>query len=185
MQICDIWIELKDGRKALLRSPKEDDVDGILEFLRIAARETEFLMCYPEECSKYTSEKAKEIISQINASKYESMLICLVEGEVAGNCQISFKTSMKTKHRSSVAIVLLSKFWNQGIGTQMFQEMIRLAESREDVVQIELDCVEENTRARHLYEKMGFRIIGIRPNAVRLKNGTFLNEYMMIREIRH
>lgn len=37
--------------------------------------------------------------------------------------------------------------------------------------------------ARHLYEKMGFRITGVRPNAIRLKNGTFLNEYMMAREI--
>ena len=66
----------------------------------------------------------------------------------------------------------------------MFQEMIRLAENREGVMQIELDFVEGNSRARHLYEKMGFRITGVRPNAVRLKNGTLLNEYMMIKEIK-
>ena len=37
---------------------------------------------------------------------------------------------------------------------------------------------------RFLYEKMGFRITGVTPNAIRLKDGTLLNEYVMIREIR-
>ena len=34
------------------------------------------------------------------------------------------------------------------------------------------------------YEKMGFRITGVNPNAIRLRDGTLLNEYCMIREIR-
>ncbi|MFG6348283.1 MAG: GNAT family N-acetyltransferase [Lachnospiraceae bacterium] len=54
---------------------------------------------------------------------------------------------------------------------------------REYITQIELDVVEGNSRARHLYGKMGFRITGVRPNAIRLKDGTFLNEYMMVKEI--
>ena len=63
------------------------------------------------------------------------------------------------------------------------EAMIRLAESREGVMQIELEFVEGNARARHLYEKMGFRITGVHPNAIRLKDGTMLNEYTMIKEI--
>lgn len=50
-------------------------------------------------------------------------------------------------------------------------------------MQIELEFVEGNVRARQLYEKMGFRITGVRPNAIRLKDGTLLNEYTMIKEI--
>ena len=46
---------------------------------------------------------------------------------------------------------------------------------------MELEFIEGNDRARHLYEKMGFRIAGVRPNAIRLKNGTLLNEYTMVR----
>ena len=62
--------------------------------------------------------------------------------------------------------------------------MIRIAEENENILQLELDFVEGNTRARALYEKMGFRIVGIKPNAIRLKDGTLLNEYSMIREIK-
>ena len=110
--------------------------------------------------------------------------MCIVDGKVAGNCQIAWKTGLKTRHRASVAIALLKEFWNLGIGTRMFEEMIRIAEANENLIQMELEFVEGNTRARALYEKMGFRITGINPNAIRLRDGTLLNEYCMIREIR-
>ena len=184
MLINDIWFDLKDGRKALLRSPKEEDIAGTLEYLYVSAGETEFIVRYPEECGKYTPEKEKELFARKNSSENEAMLVCIVDGKVAGNCEITFKTNMKTKHRAVVAIALLSEYWNQGIGTRMFQELIRLAESREDVLQMELEFIEGNARARHLYEKMGFRITAVHPNAIRLKDGTLLNEYMMIREVK-
>ena len=91
---------------------------------------------------------------------------------------------MKMKHRAAVAIALLKESWNQGIGTKVMQELIRIAEANPDILQIELDFIEGNSRARALYEKLGFRITGMRPNAFRLKDGTLLNEYSMIREVR-
>ena len=111
----------------------------------------------------------------------------IVKGQIVQSKNIGrdFMAGMKTKHRANVAIALLREYWNQGIGTRMLQELIYLAESREGVLQLELEFIEGNTRARHLYEKMGFRITGVRLNAIRLKDGTLLNEYMMIREVKH
>jgi RimJ/RimL family protein N-acetyltransferase len=183
MIINDIYFDLKDGRKALLRSPKEEDVDGTLEYLRISAGETDFILRYPEECAKYTPESEKKLFERKNESPNEAMIMCVVDGRVVGNCEISFRTNLKTRHRASVAIALISEFWNQGIGTRMFQELIRLAEERGDILQLELDFVEGNSRARALYEKMGFRITGVRPDALRLKDGTLLNEYLMVRKV--
>lgn len=183
MIINDIYFDLKDGRKAMLRSPKEEDIDGTLEYLRISAGETDFILRYPQECAKYTPESEKKLFEKKNASPNEAMIMCIVDGRVVGNCEISFRTNLKTKHRASVAIALISEFWNQGIGTKMFEELIRLAEEREEVLQLELDFVEGNSRARALYEKMGFRITGVKPDALRLKDGTLLNEYMMVRKI--
>ena len=152
MMIRDIDFMLKDGRHALIRSPRDEDIQGMLDYLYISAGETEFILRYPEECSKYTAEGEKKLFDRINASDNEAMLVCLVEDKV--------------------------------IGTRMFQELIRIAEENPNILQMELDFVEGNTRARALYEKMGFRITGVRPNAIRLKDGTLLNEYTMIREIR-
>jgi RimJ/RimL family protein N-acetyltransferase len=184
MIIRDIEFTLKDGRKALIRSPRDEDIQGMLDYLYISAGETEFILRYPEECNKYTPEGEKALFDRVNASENEAMLVCMVEGKVAGNCQIAWKTGLKTRHRAAVAIALLKDYWNQGIGTRLFTELIRIAEEDENILQMELEFIEGNTRARALYEKMGFRIVGIKPNAVRLKDGTLLNEYYMIREIK-
>lgn len=184
MRIEEMEYTLKDGRKAIIRSPRDEDIPGMLAYLTQTAGETDFLMRYPEECGKYTAEGEKALFDRVNAAPNENMLVCLVDGKIAGNCQIVCSTGIKTRHRARVAIALLKEFWNQGIGTRLFQEMIRLAEENENILQMELDFIEGNSRARALYEKMGFRIVGIIPNAIRLKDGTLLNEYSMIREIR-
>lgn len=184
MIIRETEFSMKDGRKAMIRSPRDEDIPGMLDYLYVSAGETEYILRYPEECGKYTPEGEKALFDRINHSDNEAMLVCLVDGKLAGNCQISWSKGIKTRHRASIAIALMKEYWGQGIGTRLIQELIRIAEENEHIMQMELDFVEGNTRARALYEKMGFRITGIRPNAIRLKDGTMLNEYSMIREIR-
>ena len=183
MIVENIEFKLKDGRRALIRSPIDQDIPEMVEYLYISAGETDFLLRYPEECTKYTAEGEKALFDRVNKADNEAMLVCLVEGKIAGNCQITWNNGLKTRHRASVAIALLREFWNQGIGTRLLQELIHIAESNRNIIQLELDFIEGNTRARTLYEKMGFRITGVKPNAIRLKDGTLLNEYSMIRTI--
>lgn len=183
MLVKDVEFTLKDGRKAVLRSPREEDAPELLECFRTVTAETDFIIRYPEESAQLTVEGEKEMIGRLNASELNAMLICLVDGRIAGNCQISFHSAIKTGHRAGVAIGLLKEFWSQGIGARMFQEMIRLAEEHGGVTQLELEFIEGNSRARGLYEKMGFRIAGVHPNAIRLRDGTLLNNYLMIREL--
>ena len=66
----------------------------------------------------------------------------------------------------------------------MFRAMIRAAKTREGVTQLELNVFEGSARARALYEKMGFRICGVLPDAIRLSGGTLLNEYKMILKLK-
>lgn len=174
---------LKDGRKALLRSPCEEDAKEMLQFIIKASGETDFLMKFPEEFAEFTLEQEKDFIREDYDNKNGMMITCIVDGRIAGNCQISFRTGKKDRHRASVAIALLQEFWNLGIGTRMFEEMFRVARARGDVRQIELDFIEGNKRARGLYEKMGFRITGVKPDAIRMKDGSFVNEYMMMKKL--
>ena len=168
MIVPEITFTMKDGRTALIRSPGKEDIPGMLDYLYVSAGETEFVLRYPEECGKYTPEGEKALFERVNASDNEAMLVCLVDGKVAGNCGIQWSSGIKTRHRANVAIALLKEFWGQGIGTRLFEEMIRIAEENENILQMELDFVEGNSRARALYEKMGFRITGVRPDAIRL-----------------
>ena len=121
--------KLKDGRVALLRSPHEDDAEEMLQFIIKASGETTFLMKYPEEWAEFSLEQEKAFINDGYNNQNGMMISCIVDGKIAGNCQISFRTGMKDRHRASVAIALLREFWNLGIGTKCSRRCSELQEN--------------------------------------------------------
>ena len=129
-------ITLKDGRKAVLRSPAPSDAAGMNRFLSTCAAETDFILRYPEECVETEQEEAR-FLQALNDSPDGMMIVCTVDGEIAGNCQIAFNRRIKTRHRASVAIGLVRKYWGVGIGTAMFGELIAAAGER-GVTRLEL-----------------------------------------------
>ena len=181
MRFEDRQIRLKDGRTALFRSPGPEDAAQMLEYLKTASAETEFLIRYPEECTE-TVEQEAAFLQNILNSDLNMMIACEIDGKIAGNCQIMFHGRLKTRHRAGVAIALIRKYWGLGIGSAMFEEMIAAAKAK-GIIQMELEVIEGNERAMGLYEKYGFRIAGERPNAIRLKDGTMLKEFLMVKTL--
>ena len=51
------------------------------------------------------------------------------------------------------------------------------------VTQIELDVVKNNERALKMYKGFGFEIIGTKENALRYQDGTYADEYLMIKKL--
>lgn len=174
-------IALKDGRIAVFRSPALDDAAEMVAYMRKTAGETDFLLRTPEEVTMTVAEE-EMYLSRIAASEYDCMIVCIVDGILAGNCQISRHNKRKNCHRADVMIALLKEFWNLGIGTAMFREMITLAENW-GLLQLELEVIEGNHRAIGLYEKMGFQTAASRPNAIRLPDGTMLREFLMVKTL--
>ena len=174
-------VTMRDGREAVLHAPRVQDAEELLAYLKDTAAETEFVLRTPEECTM-TVEDELRFIERINDSPNDMMVVCSVDGEVAGNCQISFMTKRKVMHRAVVAIALRQRYWGLGIGTALMTELISAARERGSS-QIELEFVEGNVRARALYEKLGFRMVGMRPNAYRLSDGAMRHEYIMVKEL--
>ena len=164
-------ITLKDGRQALLRAPCAGDAAEMVAYLQKACGETDYLARYPEEM-EYTVKGETPYLQNTLEDPNSLMIVCTVEGKIAGNCQIIFMNSMKTRHRAAVMIGLLKEYWGVGIGTALFAEMIETARQREGVCQLELEMIEGNERAFALYRKMGFEVMGEHPDAFRLKDGS-------------
>lgn len=172
-------ITLKNGKTAILKTPEIGDAAGMLAYITKACGETEFLLRYPEEWDGVTVESEEKWVTRARESQSTLMITCFIDGEIAGNCEITFRSGMKTGHRATIAIAILEKYWNLGIGSAFFKEMIAAAEAREGIEIVELEFIEGNDRARHLYEKFGFRIVGEKPNAIKLKGGRYRKEFFM------
>ena len=170
-------IILKDGREAFLRTPEPCEGEQQLALMKTVSGETDFLVRYPEEWD-IPVEKEVSWINSARNSPNELVIAAYADGELAGNCSISFRMGKKAGHRAGIGIALLEKFWNLGIGSALFREMISAAEKRGTEI-LELEFVEGNNRARHLYEKFGFCIVGEKPKAFKLKDGTYRSEFLM------
>ena len=161
-------IILKDGRTAILKSPRVDDAEKMLNYIKKSCDETDFLLRYPEEWN-ITVEQEEAWVNRLRSSSDTMGITCYVDGEVAGNCEISFQSGMKVSHRATIAIAILKDYWNLGIGSAMFEELVAAAQKRGTEI-MELEFIEGNERAKHLYEKFGFRVVSEKSNAIDRKS---------------
>lgn len=176
-------IFLKDGTAAILRAPRESDAAELLCFLKDICSETDYLLRTPEECDM-PLEAEQRFISGINDAENRMMILCEVDGTIVGNCDLSLMTRrQKTRHRGIIGISVRQAYWGRGIGTALMSELVAAARQQDGITQLELEFLEGNSRARSLYEKMGFRLVGIRPNAYCLSDGKLHNEYIMMLEL--
>lgn len=174
-------ISLKNGETAILRLPKREDAAELLACYKAMAGETEFLLSSPEDI-RYTVEGEERFIESALENDGLLLLMCEMNGHIVGDCEIRRMPAAKARHRANIGISLRKAVWGQGIGTAMFRALITQAKAW-GLTQIELDFIEGNVRARALYEKMGFRVVGYTPNAIRQKDGRLLHEYRMVREM--
>ena len=175
-------IPLKDGRAAILRSPDpERDAAELVQYLYDMAADTPYVLRTPDEISM-TVEKETGFLRWVTESPDDCMILCEVEGHIAGNCHLSLGGYRKISHRGTLAIALRREYWRRGIGTAMLSELIALGR-RLGLHQLELDYIEGNERGRALYEKMGFVLVAERPDAYRMKDGSLRRECIMIRRL--
>lgn len=170
-------ITLKNGKTAIFKSPSIEDAEQLLNYIKTASGETDFLTRYPEEWTTTVEQEAKWIQNSLDDEDMFTFA-CYIDGKVVGNCEIRFYKGIKTSHRGLVGIAILKDYWNLGIGSAMFEELIAASKER-GILIMELEFIEGNDRARHLYEKFGFKIVSEKPNAFRLKDGTMLSEFYM------
>lgn len=169
---------LKDGTPCLLRTPRSEDAALFLEYLKTTAKQTPFLLRYPEEVTLTVAEE-QDFLEQQCAQPQSAFLSAWVDGRLAGNASCyPAGTRLKVLHRAVFGIALLKDYWGLGLGRLLTQEIIGAARSI-GYEQLELEVAANNTRAIRLYEACGFVRYGTRPDAFRYKDGSYTDEHLM------
>ena len=168
-------IVLKDGTNAVLKTPEISDAEMLLNSIKTSSGETEFLSRTIEDWENVTVESEEKFIHNVRESQNTLFIACYVDGVIAGNCDITFKTGSKTFHRATVGIALQKKYWNIGISSAMFKELIKAAEKHNGTEIVDLEFIEGNSRAKALYQKFGFQVVSVEPKFFKLKDGTYQN----------
>ena len=174
---------LKDGTEAIFRSPRVEDAEKMLDYLRAVSTDTDFLMRCEKDPHYPSVDDEKTWIDKHISSEDDILINCVINGAIVGNCNISFTDRFRSRHIGTIGIAVRKEYWGRGIGTLMFEEMEKIARAHEGVSQMELTCFANNTRAQALYKKMGFKVDYVRHDALRTADGTLTDEYGMVKKL--
>lgn len=173
---------LKNGKNVVIRKPKLEDAESIINVMSIADTETLFLARNPGEFSTSVNRE-REIITNILNDKDVAWFVAVYEDKVIGQCSVGLvRKSARYRHRAEVVFVILKEYWNLGIGGKMMEECIKWCKDK-GVTQMELDVVKDNNKAIKMYRDFGFEITGIISKALHYQDGTYADEYIMIKNI--
>ena len=182
MRIVEKHITLKNGVRCIIRNAEAKDAQQMIDNLKSTAKETDFLLRYPEEVD-YTIEQEQKILSDYADSALSLMLVAEIDGVIVGICNLSpAGKRSKVLHRCSMGISMVQKVWGLGIGTAMMTVLLENAKEA-GYEQIELEVVSENERAIGLYQKMGFVQTGIIPKALKNQDGSYYSLTLMSRDL--
>lgn len=92
-----------------------------------------------------------------------------VNGVFAGNGRVD-RGKYRHAHVGSMGLSLAPAYRDEGIGTELMASLIEDAK-KIGLRLLTLSCFENNPRALHVYEKLGFQRVGVTPRAIAWKGG--------------
>lgn len=172
-------IELKNGTKCVLRNPTAEDAQAILEHMKITSDETEFMARYSDEIITPPAEEAA-YLKTLEADPRSIMIAAQIDGKIIANAGITCRPYHdRYRHRGEFGISIQKRYWGQGIGTAILKAILGEAK-KAGLEQVELDVVDSNERAFHLYCKFGFQVYGVLPRAFLYRDGHASDAYLMV-----
>ena len=182
MYINAITIKDKKGREIIIRSAEENDAENLIDYLKITAAETPFLIREPDEIT-LSIEQEQAFIRAKKDSENELLLIAEIGGRHIGNCSLmSIGGYKRYRHRCDIAIALYKEYCGLGVGKAMLETVLDIAKKM-GYEQAELEVIADNKPAIALYEKLGFKMYGTFPDNMKYADGSYVDAYWMMKKL--
>ncbi len=173
-------LTLRDGRCCTIRSVEPDDAGSMLEYMKIMLGETPFLLRTPEEFN-YSAEEEAAVLTRRRDDPRCLMLLVVLDGQIIASADVcSHGAKSRLMHRGELGISVRKDYWRQGIGSALMERLIAFAK-QSGYEQIELTVESKNRRALALYLKYGFMVYGTRPHGMKYPDGSYDNDYLMVK----
>ena len=167
----------KDGEEVILRTPKWEDLDDLLFYVNSLVDE----QAEVARTTKMTrSGEADWLGRHLGAVENDRKLaiVAEVDSRMVGQLEVQPKRG-HFSHVGEIMLGLLSSYRDLGIGTEMMKE----AEKHLKAIGVEvlyLEVFASNSRARHIYNKLGYRETGKIPGGAKL-NDEYIDMIMMVK----
>jgi RimJ/RimL family protein N-acetyltransferase len=169
----------KDGREVVLRAPRWSDLDDMLEFINTLVEEGADITVDTKKTREEEVDWLARLLSSVEKNK-QVAVVAEVDGRFIGQVEVAPRGG-RSKHVCNLGISIRDGYRDVGIGTELMLDAEVLAKLL-GIKIIFLEVYATNERARHLYEKVGYREVGCLPKAA-LRDGDYIDSIMMAKEI--
>lgn len=166
----------KKGNEVSFCYPTLANLAEVLTFANALIAEDTFIELSGKPITLKEQEKwLKELLDQVK-KKERIHIVVKVKGRYAGNGEVRIG-KYRHGHVGNIGIALASPYREEGIGTELLKKLFDEAR-RAGLRLLTISCYENNPRALHIYEKLGFVRAGTIPGAIKYKNG-YVGEVIM------
>lgn len=168
-----------------LRAPLWSDLDSFLEFGNSLVSEFEKdpnlgIGHHQKQTRESEALWLSNLLGDVEFERQVSVVASLSD-RIIGSGRVSRGRQLDVQHYGELHISVAKEFRDLGLGFQMIQ--VLLGECKKLGIHIvSLEVFENNPRAIHLYEKLGFKQTGRYPKKV-IRDGKFVDTIIMSTEV--
>ena len=140
-----------------LGKQKFEDAAELVSFLNRVSVETDFTSLDRNGILMTDTEMELFLDKQAH-SENQITLLALLNDEIAGIVNITADQRKRVRHIGDLFIVIGKKYWNNGLGSLLLEEVVEWAQASGILRRLQLTVQTRNQAAVHLYQKNGFVI---------------------------
>ncbi len=167
--------EARDGRKVTLRTPTWEDLDDMLDFINSLDEEEAMILMETKQTRDQEVDWLARALSNMEKDR-QVRVVAEVDGKMVGQCEVALGAGRKS-HVGTLGISVKQGYRDVGIGQELMREAERHG-GRLGLEKILLEVFATNDRAIHVYEKIGYRVVGCVPGEVKYKGEYVDGVYM-------
>ena len=166
----------------LIREAEVEDAAELVSFLNRVSVETDFTSLDGDGIL-LTSEEMAIFLNKQASWDNQITLLAFLNDKIAGIVNITADQRKRVRHIGDLFIVIGKKYWNNGLGSLLLEEVVEWAQASGILRRLQLTVQTRNLAAVHLYQKHGFAIEGRQERGAYIEEGDFIDVYLMGRLI--
>jgi len=132
------------------------DLKSLLEMINSLVEEKAMITVQ----EKLTLEQEREYLKSIIKDKESIHLFLIIDGKVMGNARVAKQKGVKN-HIGELGISIKKEARGKGLGEKLMKEILKQSIEKFKLKIIILDVFKKNKVAQGLYNKLGFKKVGI------------------------
>jgi RimJ/RimL family protein N-acetyltransferase len=179
-------VSLRDGRRVRVGAMTPTEGAMVTELARLVAAEGVYSPWEPDEVVRAALRGRGKAAWARRADERGITFVARTTerpSRVVGRVRLVRGSLRRTRHVARVDILIHPNWRGVGLGRAMLDTAIGWAKSDSEVCILTLRVLHTNARAIALYERCGFRREGALRHAVRMGDGSFVDDVLMAREV--